>query len=94
MIIMVKQAAMEQQPRKTNISSNNCNNNKEDKDRYLGVAVHSQVKKIKQEMEKFKFPALQQPEMRPILKEITLSRQQRSRSPLGLAEKRPIPVGN
>nr|XP_027097826.1 uncharacterized protein LOC113717270 [Coffea arabica] len=96
---MVKQAEMEQQPRKTtmsnNFSSNNNSNSKEDKDRYLGMAVHSQVKKIKQEMEKFKHPALQQPEMRPVLKEITLmSRQQRSRSPLGLAENRPISVGH
>ncbi|KAL3501969.1 hypothetical protein ACH5RR_036418 [Cinchona calisaya] len=103
--MMVKQTEMEQHPRKSNMSSNNNKNQLvEDKDdRYLGdVAVHSQVKKIKQEMEKFKYPAAlhQQPEMRPVLlKEISLTgisttRQKRSRSPLGLAENRPISVGS
>ena len=64
-------------------------------DGYLGVAVHSQVRKIRQEMERFKCPSLQQPEVRPVLREITL--RQRSRSPLGIAERereRPISVGN
>lgn len=64
-------------------------------DRYLGVAVHSQVRKIRQEMEKLKHPLLQQPEVRPVLGEI--SSLQRSRSPLGIAERereRPISVGN
>lgn len=87
---MVQQAEMEQLRRSNMISSDS----KEDQDGYLGVAIHSQVKKIKQEMEKIKHPSLQQPEMRPVLKEISTAFRQRSRSPLGLAEKRPISVGN
>ncbi|KAK4373372.1 hypothetical protein RND71_008756 [Anisodus tanguticus] len=52
-----------------------------------GVIVHSQVRKIRQEMERIKHPSLQQPE-------ITGKQQhQRSRSPLGLAQ-RPISVGS
>lgn len=60
---------------------------------YLGVAVHSQVRKIKQEMEKIKHPSLEQTEFlaRPVLREIK-RQQQRSRSPLGIAQ-RPISVG-
>ncbi|KAL8105818.1 hypothetical protein AgCh_029568 [Apium graveolens] len=60
---------------------------------YLGVAVHSQVRKIKQEMEKIKHPSLEQTEflVRPVLREIK-RQQQRSRSPLGMAQ-RPISVG-
>ncbi|KAI4357553.1 hypothetical protein L6164_001493 [Bauhinia variegata] len=55
--------------------------------------VHSQVIKIKREIEKLKHPSLQQPEMRRvILREIS---RQRSLSPLGLAAReRAIPVGN
>ncbi|KAL2233279.1 uncharacterized protein LOC105156205 [Sesamum indicum] len=63
--------------------------NNHDHDSYKGVGVHSQVRKIKQEMEK---KVLQQPETRPALREIT-RQHHRSRSPLGLAE-RPISVGN
>ncbi|XP_059655346.1 uncharacterized protein LOC132302479 [Cornus florida] len=81
---------MKQKSEMENSSKKNNNNNKED--RYLGVAIHSQVRKIKQEMEKIKYPSLEDPEMRPALREIT-RRQQRSRSPLGLAD-RPISVGN
>ncbi|KAK3035600.1 hypothetical protein RJ639_033192 [Escallonia herrerae] len=71
----------------------NSSSSKEDK--YLGVAlVHSQVKKIKQEMEKIKEqPELQQPEVRPVVHREIFRQQQRSRSPLGLAQ-RPISVGN
>ncbi|RVW20070.1 hypothetical protein CK203_114277 [Vitis vinifera] len=46
--------------------------------------------KIKQEMEKISHPSLQQPEVRRVLRDIT---RQRSRSPLGLAD-RPISVAN
>ncbi|XP_022887403.1 uncharacterized protein LOC111403218 [Olea europaea var. sylvestris] len=56
-----------------------------------GVPIHSQVRKIRQEMEKINHPALQQPEIRPVVHEI--ARQKRCRSPLGLAQ-RPISVGN
>ncbi|CAK9140312.1 unnamed protein product [Ilex paraguariensis] len=71
----------------------NITNNNSKEDRYLGVAIHSQVRKIKQEMERIKHPSLEQPEIRPVLWEIT--RQKRSRSPLGLAEReRPISVAN
>ncbi|XP_049347518.1 uncharacterized protein LOC125812071, partial [Solanum verrucosum] len=59
------------------------NNNLED-----GVVIiHSQVRKIRQEMEKIKYPALTQPEI------TGKQQQQRSRSPLGLAH-RPISVGS
>lgn len=51
------------------------------------VIIHSQVRKIRQEMEKIKYPALQQPEF------TGKQQQQRSRSPLGLAH-RPISVGS
>nr|XP_043613185.1 uncharacterized protein LOC122585145 [Erigeron canadensis] len=57
------------------------------------VAIHSQVKKIKQELEKTMHPAaLEHPEMTSVLREF--SRQpKRSRSPLGITN-RPISVGN
>ncbi|KVI05449.1 hypothetical protein Ccrd_016208 [Cynara cardunculus var. scolymus] len=59
------------------------------------VAIHSQVKKIKQELEKTMHPAAaleEHPEMRSLLREF--SRQtKRSRSPLGITN-RPISVGN
>ncbi|XP_076944450.1 uncharacterized protein LOC143615100 [Bidens hawaiensis] len=57
------------------------------------VAVHSQVQKIKQELEKTMHPAgLDHPEIRSVLREF--SRQpKRSRSPLGITN-RPISVGN
>ncbi|RVW89186.1 hypothetical protein CK203_032693 [Vitis vinifera] len=55
-----------------------------------GAPIHSQVMKIKQEMEKISHPSLQQPEVRRVLRDIT---RQRSRSPLGLAD-RPISVAN
>ncbi|KAL2509728.1 uncharacterized protein Fot_33375 [Forsythia ovata] len=58
------------------------NNNKEDG--FMGsVPIHSQVRKIRQEMEKINHPALQQPEIRPVVHEI--ARQKRCRSPLGEA---------
>ncbi|KAK5842385.1 uncharacterized protein LOC128289339 [Gossypium arboreum] len=69
------------------------NNNKaaiRDEDGYKGIPIHSQVMKIKREFEKIKHPSLQQADMRRVLREIT---RQRSRSPLGLAE-RPIAVGH
>ncbi|KAI3453168.1 hypothetical protein Pfo_009831 [Paulownia fortunei] len=72
-----------------NIINNYYNN---DEDSYTGVGIHSQVRKIKQEMEKINRLALQQQEARPVLREIT-RQHHRSRSPLGLAE-RPISVGN
>ncbi|KAJ9153050.1 hypothetical protein P3X46_026539 [Hevea brasiliensis] len=55
-----------------------------------GVPIHSQVIKIKQEFDKIKHPSLKQTEMRRVICKIT---RDRSRSPLGLAE-RPISVGN
>lgn len=63
---------------------NNNNGNLED-----GVVIiHSQVRKIRQEMEKIKYPSLQQPEITG-----KQQQQQRSRSPLGLSH-RPISVGS
>ncbi|KAL7110762.1 hypothetical protein ACP275_05G046300 [Erythranthe tilingii] len=69
------------------------NNNKDEDDMYKGVGIHSQVRKIKQEMEKINRLSLQLPEPRPVVAEINNRRHhRRSRSPLGLAE-RPISVG-
>ena len=65
-------------------------NNKMEEEKYIGAPIHSQVMKIKQEMEKISHPSLQQPEVRRVLRDIT---RQRSRSPLGLAD-RPISVAN
>lgn len=61
-------------------------NNEED---YKGVGIHSQVTKVKLEMEKINRLA---PEAKLALREIT-RHHHRSRSPLGLVE-RPISVGN
>ncbi|XWS22877.1 hypothetical protein CRYUN_Cryun29cG0073800 [Craigia yunnanensis] len=88
-----------EQKKMSNRYENNSNNNnnaaRRDEDGYIGVPIHSQVMKIKQEFEKIKHPSLQQPDMRRVLREINRqrSRSPRSRSPLGLAE-RPISVGN
>ncbi|XP_057481086.1 uncharacterized protein LOC130768098 [Actinidia eriantha] len=81
----------EMEQKKSTSNSNNKNQSKED--RYQpGVAVHSQVRKIRQEMEKIKQPTLEEREvMRPALREIT-RQWQRSRSPLGLLAERPISV--
>lgn len=69
------------------IINNNNNSITRDEDGHVGVPIHSQVIRIKQEFEKIKHPSL---EMRRIMCSIN---RQRSRSPLGLAE-RPISVGN
>ncbi|KAE8719631.1 hypothetical protein F3Y22_tig00109936pilonHSYRG00048 [Hibiscus syriacus] len=71
-------------------SSHGNNSVTRDDDGYKGVPIHSQVVKIRQEFEKIKHPSLQQPDMRRVPREIS---RQRSRSPLGLAE-RPLYVGN
>ncbi|KAI3744427.1 hypothetical protein L1987_57507 [Smallanthus sonchifolius] len=53
------------------------------------VAIHNQVKKIKQELEKTKHPAtIEQSEIKSVLREFSKS-QKRCRSPLGIAG-RPI----
>ncbi|XP_038875254.1 uncharacterized protein LOC120067758 [Benincasa hispida] len=59
------------------------------------LPIHSQVQKIKKEIEKIKHPSLQQSEMNThlLLRGISISKP-RSRSPLGLAAERPISVGN
>ncbi|KAK4371190.1 hypothetical protein RND71_010665 [Anisodus tanguticus] len=57
-----------------------------------GVIVHSQVRKIRQEMEKIQHPSLQQPEITGKKPEMTGKRQhERSRSPLGLAQRWNLP---
>ncbi|KAE8688198.1 hypothetical protein F3Y22_tig00110989pilonHSYRG00104 [Hibiscus syriacus] len=61
--------------------------NLQDDPEYKDVPIHSQVMKIKREFEMIKHLSLQQSDIR---REIS---RQRSRSPLGLAE-RPISVGN
>ncbi|KAK9051031.1 hypothetical protein SSX86_027656 [Deinandra increscens subsp. villosa] len=56
------------------------------------VAVHNQVKKIKQELEKTKHPGyIEDSEIKSVLREFSKS-QKRCRSPLGVAD-RPISVG-
>ncbi|GMY18218.1 hypothetical protein FCV25MIE_13457 [Fagus crenata] len=78
---------------------NNNNENKSDKNNiggeygFMGVPVHLQVIKIKQEIEKIKHPSLQEPEMRRVLLR-GFTRLQRSPSPLGLLAERSISVGN
>ncbi|KAJ4845843.1 hypothetical protein Tsubulata_030819 [Turnera subulata] len=76
------------------LDKNNNNNNyragDEEEDGYVGVPIHSQVIRVKQEFEKIRHPSLQQLEMTRVVCSIN---RQRSRSPLGLAE-RPISVGN
>lgn len=57
----------------------------------MGLPIHSQVMKIKQEFEKVKRQSLLEPEMRRVL--CGVNRQRRSRSPLGLASQRSISVG-
>ncbi|XP_047333286.1 uncharacterized protein LOC124936804 [Impatiens glandulifera] len=69
------------------------NSNKEKKEeRYMGIAIiHSQVRKIKQEIEEI--DSYQQPP--EISRRINpRRRQQRSRSPLGLTARPIITVGN
>ncbi|KAL8258229.1 hypothetical protein R6Q59_030318 [Mikania micrantha] len=56
------------------------------------VAIHSQVRKIKQEFEKTMHPAaIEQPEIRSVIREFSRL-QKRSRSPLGIIN-RPISIG-
>ncbi|KAL6178261.1 hypothetical protein ACLB2K_049780 [Fragaria x ananassa] len=60
----------------------------------MGVPVHSQVRKIKQESEKVIDRLPGKPEMRPVLREINVTTtRQLSRSPLGIS-RRPISVGD
>ncbi|KAL8053026.1 hypothetical protein ABFX02_05G044900 [Erythranthe guttata] len=76
-----------------NMEHRKINNNKdEEEDMYKGVGIHSQVRKIKQEIERINRLSLQLPEPRPVVAEINRHHHRRSRSPLGLAE-RPISVG-
>lgn len=57
-----------------------------------GSLIHSQVRKIKREEKSMVDWSPGQPELRPALREITITRQI-SRSPLGLS-RRPISVGD
>ncbi|KAF7822194.1 uncharacterized protein G2W53_027649 [Senna tora] len=57
----------------------------------VAIAIHSQVRKIKQESEKILDWSPSQPEIRPPLREIT--HRQIPRSPLGISG-RPISVGD
>ncbi|KAM5570363.1 hypothetical protein ABKV19_011158 [Rosa sericea] len=73
----------------------NSNNNRDMEGfEEMGVPVHSQVRKIKQESEKVIDWLPGKPEMRPVLREITVTTtRQLSRSPLGIS-RRPISVGD
>ncbi|XP_071689896.1 uncharacterized protein [Rutidosis leptorrhynchoides] len=88
---------MKQRPNSMTTTTNTNNHRDMEADvkymSYEAVAIHSQVKKIKQELEKTMHSAdLEQPEMTSVLREF--SRQpKRSRSPLGITN-RPISVGN
>ncbi|KAJ6890895.1 hypothetical protein NC651_024410 [Populus alba x Populus x berolinensis] len=73
-------------------SNNNSRGRDGDGDRgCVGFPAHSQVIKIRQEFEKIKHTSPQQLEKRGVIS--CRIYRQRSRSPLGLAE-RPISVGN
>ncbi|XP_043703900.1 uncharacterized protein LOC122653991 isoform X2 [Telopea speciosissima] len=61
-----------------------------ERNNHLGIPIHSQVRKIKQEYEKIKDSSPPQLEIRPVLREIT---RQLSRSPLGRV-RQPISVGD
>ncbi|KAE8663947.1 hypothetical protein F3Y22_tig00112857pilonHSYRG00040 [Hibiscus syriacus] len=72
-------------------NNNNHDNNLRGKEDTGNVAIHNQVRKIKQESEQIIDWSPGQPQMRPVLREI--SRHQISRrSPLGLSGS-PISVG-
>lgn len=60
-------------------------------DGYMGSPVHSQVMKIRREIEKIKHASVHQAEMRRVL--LRGFARVRTPSPLGLTE-RPISVGN
>ncbi|GAU48126.1 hypothetical protein TSUD_299650 [Trifolium subterraneum] len=64
-------------------------NNKVESFGQKGIPIHSQVMKIKQESEKFFEWSSDQPEIRPVLREIS---RRISRSPLGISGQ-PISVG-
>jgi hypothetical protein len=70
---------------KNNNNNNNGNNRKDGKEdgiEQVSFPVHSQVRKIKQESGNIIDWLPGQPEMRPVLREIT---RQLSRSPLGIS---------
>ena len=73
-----------------NVKINFSEGVKEDMFTQRGAPVHSQVRKIKQESEKILDWSPGQPEVRPVLREIT---RQISRSPLGISGL-PISVGD
>ncbi|CAH1431462.1 unnamed protein product [Lactuca virosa] len=78
---------MKQRSESMDTATTNHRQMQEDDVEYTTVAIHSQVLKIKQELEK-----TMQPELRSVLREF--SRQpKRSRSPLGITNRR-ISVGN
>ncbi|KAE8732023.1 hypothetical protein F3Y22_tig00002239pilonHSYRG00008 [Hibiscus syriacus] len=71
--------------------NNDDDSNFSGKEDMSSVAIHSQVSKIKQESEQIIDWSPGQPEMRPVLREIS-RRQISRRSPLGLSGS-PISVG-
>ncbi|PON35579.1 hypothetical protein PanWU01x14_335280 [Parasponia andersonii] len=92
---------MEEEKKKIEISV--INDQRFDGEGYLGlgahpipipIPIHSQVVKIKKEMEKISHPSLLEPEMRRVLLfSGACTRLRHTRSPLGLADP-PIFVGN
>ncbi|CAK8534291.1 unnamed protein product [Lathyrus sativus] len=72
------------------MKSMKINNNKYESFGQKGNLIHSQVMKIKQESEKIYDWSFDQPEIRPVLSEIS---RQISRSPLGISGQ-PITVGD
>lgn len=91
---MENEYSLHNQKKKKSEENENGEKSRDVGDGYMGVPVHSQVIKIKKEIEKIRYPSLQQLEiMRPVnfLQGFT---RQRSPSPLGLAHERPISVGN
>ncbi|XP_042502275.1 uncharacterized protein LOC122079671 [Macadamia integrifolia] len=82
---------MEQMMKNTTNTNNYSGGWEKLRSSHLGIPIHSQVRKIKQEYEKIKKdPSPPQLEIRPVVKEIT---RQPSRSPLGRVGQ-PISVGD
>ncbi|PON81792.1 hypothetical protein TorRG33x02_224030 [Trema orientale] len=90
-----------EEKKKKKIEISVINDKRFDGEGYLGlgahpipIPIHSQVVKIKKEMEKISHPSLQEPEMRRVLLfSGACTRLRHTRSPLGLADP-PIFVGN
>ncbi|XP_062110193.1 uncharacterized protein LOC133822013 [Humulus lupulus] len=78
------------------VNENRFNDEQEEASLRVPIPIHSQVVKIKKEIEKIRHPSLQESDMRRILllRNACTRLQQHTRSPLGLAERPLSLVGN